>query len=245
VVEQGVTLSNVFDSKSRLEVLTDFNYEYLMGSMEYYVNFRSQFYVLESDDSFRIYKPTTDESFEQISQKYFGVGDYAIEIASYNNLSIGSKIPSVLLIPTESMNLNIVNKMMDVVPPYSLERVKNELLGFDLKLTDDKDFMITANGDLDLMFGDIAVVEAISDILSTPQGSFLADPTLGNPIPPSGELPNQIQIMENSVMLESQILKDPRILSADFQSMAQDGDVILYEYKVKTISDSVFNLEVF
>ena len=246
LIDDKLTISPIFTEKERYEVITDFNYIYLLGTLEFYVNFKAQFRLAENEDRFRIYQPTSSDSFYEIAKRFYGDSSYATEISSFNNLQLTeTELPPTLLLPIEnSLNLNIVNRINEFQPPYPIEKIKNELLGYDLKLTSDKDLALTVNGDLDLISGDEAILQSLSDILSIPQGSILSDSELGNPISQEGGILQEDEIIDNSINLGAVIMSDPRIKDANLLSTYQDGDTIIYNYSVTTITDDTFKIEV-
>jgi hypothetical protein len=227
----------------RLEFMLGKELNYSMSIMKISVDMLAYLKWMNNDDSFSVYQPVGTENFKDIAKKYMGDESYSTKLALYNRTTERKDMPSVLRIP-DSRPTNIINNLSRL-KKITHKNLEEALFGNDLKLDSSGDFSIK-NGDFDIITGSASVTASLTDVLSNPSGSWVADLSLGNPLPvgiPSVNI-NPVNKIDYITEIGETILKDPRILDVQYISMEQDADIMKYEFKVKTKANEIFSIEV-
>lgn len=205
------------------------------------VDAQAQLIYAQVDDSYGIYHPNPGDTWDTIAENELGDPSLATALAAYNRQDISKRIiaNNAIKIPYGKRTY-IYAKLPEGISNKILEL---GLIGEDLALTSDRDFKIAANGDFEVTQGDVTLLNNIVDLISTPVGSFIVDPTLGNPIP-IGELRSEIDRQGYLQKLLTQITNDPRVLTVRVMSEETDGDKLTWIIEIKSASGGSYFIRV-
>ncbi|MCB1305481.1 MAG: hypothetical protein KDK37_14440, partial [Leptospiraceae bacterium] len=167
--------------------LPESNFEPLIGSPYYpqileaqiaVINLQSYIRQAATDNQYIIHKAIGGDSWEALAKKYLGDPDLASALAAYNKKQRAAGIVGRSIKIPFGHKLAIYAQLPDNPSDADIEK---GLMGEDLALTDERDFAVAANGDLDVVEGDPALMNNVIDMVDTPEGALPMYPDYGNP----------------------------------------------------------------
>ncbi|MDH5598290.1 MAG: hypothetical protein OEY34_04145, partial [Cyclobacteriaceae bacterium] len=213
-------------------------YTFIIDAQNIIIEMEAAIAISNSEEKYRIYELQPGESYDSIAEKVLGTKDLGQALSIWNEDTKGKLARHSIRIPIGT-ETGIFTKLPFNPSPRDLEI---GLVGVDLKLTVQRDFAVAPNGDLAIISGDESLINSLLDLVDVPQGSWIADLSKGNPVP-IGELPNTIINGGFILDLLSQIQKNPKVETAEFTGLEQDGDVLMYLFNVYSVSGRSYVIE--
>ncbi|PJZ89542.1 hypothetical protein [Leptospira levettii] len=191
------------------------------------------------DTGYTLYAINEATNLYTVADKLFNDSGLAVALASYNKMS-STVIPkgSIIRIPF-GQSTNIFFPLPGEPDPIDMEE---SLLGGDIRLEENRDISVSANGDLGLVFGDEGLANNVLDGIDLPEGSIPFFPTLGNPLT-IGEVYSNEEIQIGAMKLLSQIKADTRVADAKLLNFLRDGDTVAYVFQIKSRSGQTFTIQ--
>lgn len=231
--------------------LPESNFQPLIESPFYPYILRAQVAVLDieayirqaaTDNQYIIHKAIGGDTWEALAEKFLGDPDLSSALAAYNKKRRGQGIVGRSIKIPFNHNLQVWASIPDDPSDADIER---GLLGEDLALTDQRDFAIAANGDLDVVEGEVALMNNVIDQVDTPEGALPMYPDFGNPAL-IGEAPEVFFKDRYIDRLLARIEADERVTAASVAGIKQNGTTLEYLIRVTSKNgNQTFFLEVF
>ena len=217
-------------------------YEQLLEAQTAVIDLEAYIKKAATDNQYIIHKAIGGDTWESLAEKYMQDPDLGSALAAYNRKRRGQGIVSESIkIPYEH-NLQVWASQPASPTNADIER---GVLGEDLALTDQRDFAVAANGDLDVVEGEPALMNNVIDQIDTPEGGLPMYPDFGNPAK-IGEVQENFFKDRYIDRLLAKIEADPRIRSTRITGIRQDGNSLVYLVGVTSINGNrTFFLEVF
>ncbi len=207
-------------------------YRYAFTAKEILTETKAAINYASVDNEFGIYYTSPGDTWESIAKEKLGDLKLGQALARYNNVQDSSKsLKRSIRIPFAT-NTNVFTTLPEDPNPKDLEIA---LLGCDIRLNSNRGIEVSPTGDLALVEGDEALINEKLDLIDIPKGSLFQELNLGNPIPlgiHSDEIIQKKYIQE----FLNQFRSDPRIRSASFLNVIQDGDNLLFQFRIESIS---------
>lgn len=192
------------------------------------------------DDSYSIYYAPDSATFRTIAKDVLGDESLASALAQYNKKSLSQILAGQAVKIPFGTKTNMFGQLPENPTTNDLE---SGLLGYDLALTSDRDFLIAPNRDLAVTDRIDTLVENLVDIVDIPVGSWIVNELIGNYML-IGETLDEIEKQGSLQKLLQEIQSDPRVKEAEILSVEQDGDILRYVLRVKPIAGREFSLRI-
>lgn len=204
-------------------------------------NIQSAYIQSYSDDSYSIYYAPDSATFRNIAKDVMGDESLAPALAQYNKKTLSE----ILSGQAVRLPFGVKTNMFGGLLPDNPTRADLEagLLGYDLALTSDRDFLIAPNRDLAVTDRLDTLVENIVDIIDIPVGSWIVNQLIGNYMM-IGETTEELEKQGALQKLLQEIQSDPRVKEAEILSVEQDGDILKYIMRVSPIAGKTFSLRI-
>lgn len=187
----------------------------------------------EADNSYRVHTVGGGDSWDSLARAYLGDAALSGPLAAYNGQPAGTgtlEAGALVRIPDDFRTL-----VVDVIePPFTRDRLERGLLGTDLALSDQRDFVAGPNGDLAMESGLAALANNIVDAMDVPAGSLPFHYWYGNPIE-SGSVVRGFERRAQIQRLMASLRADPRVRSATLQEVAGDGNRLTLSVEIVSI----------
>lgn len=211
-----------------------------------------------------------DNSTEQRNFLFYTIQDndtlFKICLQFYNNLDYVKIISEINSIKNSDFEDNLLSGRTIKIPNIAnasnvdgtenltyynlignenIETIKNKVLGGDIKLSNERDFIANSKGDLDIIYGEECYKQNILDFLSFPLGIIKElDDEFGTPLT-IGEVPTELFQKEIEETILDSVYLDPR---TDFAYVNEDdfqyqGDAVPIPIIAKTITGEELSLD--
>ncbi|WP_061222923.1 hypothetical protein [Leptospira weilii] len=207
-------------------------YKLAFTANEILIETKAALNVASSDNEFSILVPGPGATWENIAGQFLGDLKLGQALAKFNNVRDSSlPLKRAIRIPFGT-HTNVFTTLPEDPSPRDLEIV---LLGCDIRLNANRGIEVSPTGDLAITEGDETLINEKLDLIDIPKGSLFQELNLGNPIP-LGIMTDEIIQKKYIQEFLNQFRSDPRIRSASFLNVIQDGDNLLFQFRIESIS---------
>ena len=224
-------------NKNFIDYFRDPIYEAFLYAYDGIINTYAMVIYIITNNNYEIIDKNKKD-LNQIAQDNYGDGnlkDFILYVNKNNKDTTFVKVPK--------LNIRTNNVIYKEPPVITIKDLEKSLLGEDIKLTEDRDFAVSLNGDLAIEEGMNALIQNTIDMLETEEGSLPFYPDYG--IKKNlGELPEYYIKISFVNMVINKLLSDPRIIYANIVNERQEGNVIIFTIQITTLTKESFFIDI-